>query len=90
MGKKIALLGDPSSHGGTLITTGQDGKVIANNISICVSGCTHSCSVPGHGITLVVPITVKSFINNLLIITEGAVAGCGAIITPPDRKIYIE
>jgi len=25
-----------------------------------------------------------------LIVTYGATAGCGAVITPPDRKVYVE
>ena len=87
---KIALLGDPSSHGGTLTSTNQDGTVDVATIPICVSGCNHSCPIIGHGTTTVTAITTKTLINGKLVITTGAVAGCGAVINPPDRQINVE
>jgi len=89
--KKIALLGDPSDHGGTLITTNQENdKFKVNGIPVCVEGCLHSCPIQGHGVTAVSARTIKSYCNGKLIITYEAVAGCGAVITPPDRKVYVE
>lgn len=90
MGKIVAVLGDPSSHGGTLITTNQDGRYKLAGMPVCVHGCLHSCPIPGHGVTAVSAVTTHSYVNGKLIITYGAVAGCGAIITPPDRKHYCE
>lgn len=90
MGKKIALLGDLSDHGGTLISTNQDDRASTTNIAVCVDGCSHSCPIPLHGITPVTAVTTKSYINGKLIITEGATAGCEAVITPSDRRTYIE
>jgi uncharacterized Zn-binding protein involved in type VI secretion len=90
MAKKIAVLGDPSDHGGVLISTNQDGMKHCTGIDVCVDGCLHSCPIPGHGVTAVSAITVYTFINGKLVITTGAVAGCGAIIIPPDRGRYIE
>jgi uncharacterized Zn-binding protein involved in type VI secretion len=90
VGKKIACLGDSSNHGGTLISTNQDGRLTVKDIQVCVNGCSHSCPIPGHGVTSVTAVAVKSFDNNQLIITEGAQAGCGAVITPPDRQVYVE
>jgi uncharacterized Zn-binding protein involved in type VI secretion len=90
MGKLIAVLGDLSSHGGTLITTNQDNTVKVKGINVCVEGCLHSCPLPGHGITPVVAVTTASFVNGKLIITQGAVAGCGAIITPLNRDVEVE
>lgn len=90
MSKKIALLGDGSSHGGTLISTNQDGTFKVAGVGVCLSGCLHSCPVLFHGTTAVSAVTTKTYHNGKLIVTEGAVAGCGAIISPPDRKVYIE
>lgn len=86
--KRIACLGDSSDHGGTLITTNQDDKFDAGSLHVCADQCQHDC--PIHGVTLVTAITVKSYVNNKLIITEGAIAGCGAVIQPIDRKVYVE
>jgi uncharacterized Zn-binding protein involved in type VI secretion len=90
VGRKVAVLGDSSDHGGTLISTNQDGTVSLNDIVVCVNQCLHSCPITGHGVTSVTAIVTKSKINGKLIITYGATAGCGAIITPPDRKVYCE
>jgi len=90
MPKNIACLGDPSTHGGSLITTNQNNKFSTKNVQVCANGCLHACPITGHGTTPVTAITVKSFVDGKLIVTEGAVAGCGAIITPPDRKMYVE
>lgn len=90
MGKRIACLGDGSDHNGTLTTTNQDDKTVGKTLKICVEGCQHKCPVQGHGTTSVTAVTTKSYINNKLIITEGSVAGCGAVMTPPDRKVYVE
>lgn len=121
MSKEIAVLGDTSSHGGTIVTTNQDetlivtvGGGLAPPMSVggmfgsfmwgellgaggevvgllpAVEGALHSCPVPGHGITAISAVTYKSFHNGKKILTVFAVAGCGAIILPPDRRVYVE
>jgi len=85
--RKVACLGDSSSHSGTIITTGQDGTVMAGGSIIAVAGALHDCPRDGHGTTIITPIIKKTFINGKLVITEGAVAGCGAKIAPPNRNV---
>lgn len=55
-----------------------------------VDGAQHSCPIFGHGVTPITAITTKTYHNGKLILTEGAIAGCGAVLTPPDRKVYAE
>ena len=88
--KNIALLGDPSSHGGIIITSNQDGTLDVGGTAVAVHGASHSCPIPGHGITSISAITTKSYHNSKLILTRNAVAGCGAKILSPDRKVYVE
>jgi len=88
--KKIACLGDPASHPGVINTSGQTGMNKAGGVVIAVQGATFACLTPGHGTTPIAPITTKSRIESKLIITEGAVAGCGAVIAPPPRKVLVE
>lgn len=90
MAKKVAAVGDSSSHGGTIITSGQDGALTINGEVIAVQGALHSCPIEDHGVTAITPVAVITFKNGKLIITEGAVAGCGAVIQPTDRKMYVE
>lgn len=89
-GGNISLLGDSSSHGGTIISSGQDGTCKVGGIEVAVTGALHRCGIVPHGVTPVTAITVKSFHNGKLLLTHGAVAGCGATIISPDRKVYVE
>lgn len=90
MSKKIALLGDTSNHGGIITTHNQDGTYLVNGIAVAVNGALHSCPIEDHGITSITAITVKSYCNSKLILTQEAVAGCGAKLTPIDRNVYVE
>ena len=90
MPRLVAVLGDHSDHNGTLITTNQDGRYKLKGIVVCANKCLHSCPIPGHGVTEVTAVAVKSYVNKKLIITWDAVAGCGALMRPPDRGHYVE
>lgn len=90
MGKRVAIIGDTSDHGGTITNSNQDGTVKYAGIDICVEGCQHDCPIIGHGTTDVLAITTKSYINGKLIITEDAVAGCGAKIIASSGTLEIE
>lgn len=86
----VACVGDESDHGGYISTSNQDGTVSAGGDVIAVNGAMHVCPITGHGTTAITAITTKSYINGKLILTYQAVAGCGAKIYPPDRKVYVE
>jgi uncharacterized Zn-binding protein involved in type VI secretion len=86
--KKIALLGDTSSHGGTITDTNQDGTFTVGGIPVAVEGATLNC--PVHGAVPIIAVTVKSYQNGKLIATENAIAGCGALIQPLDRGVTVE
>ena len=88
--KKIACLGDASDHGGSVITTNADGTLKAGGAAVAVNGADHTCPIGGHGVTPITAITTKTYHNGKLILTEGAVAGCGAVLTPADRKVFVE
>lgn len=74
--KQIVRLGDPSDHGGKMITATARFK--CNSIVVCVDGDIHTC--PVHGQTSVTGTgSFKS--NEKRIIKVGDQAGCGAVIT---------
>lgn len=79
---KASCVGDLSSHGGVIITSGTDGKGMLRGLDMVAAGALHACPVEGHGITPIVPITSKTYYNGKLLVTAGAIAGCGAIILP--------
>lgn len=88
MGKLIAVVGDASDHGGTIITSNQDGSLTVNGIEVAVEGAQHDC--PIHGTTSVSAVTIKTYHNGKLILTDGAIAECGAIIAPVNRNVFVE
>jgi len=90
MAKKIACIGDSSNHGGVITTSNQDGSFLVAGLEVAVEGALHACPVHDHGVTAIVAVATKSLCNGKLIITENAVAGCGAVIQPSDRGVYIE
>lgn len=90
IGRRIALLGDLSSHGGTIVTHNQDGTLKVGGIEVAVEGAQHQCPISEHGTTPISAVTTRSYHNGKLILTWGAVAGCGAVIIPPDRNVYVE
>lgn len=91
MSKKIACVGDVSSHGGYISTSGQDGKLTTNGEVVAVKGAMHVCPLEGHGTTAInnTNTSTTSYDGNLIVV-EGATAGCGAAIQPTDRGIFIE
>lgn len=86
---KIACLGDSATHDGSIVSSGSDGSFKVGGDIVAVDGAVFDCDDDGPGQSIT-PITIKSFHNGKLIITEGAVADCGAIISPPDRGVNVE
>lgn len=83
-------LNDKSDHGGTVITSNQDGTVKGEGKVIAVEGALHSCPMPGHGITPITAITRKTKINGRLVLTTGAKSGCNAIINGSISSVQVE
>lgn len=90
MSEKIACVGDTSNHGGIVTNSNQDGTLLAGGDAVAVEGAQHGCPIIGHGVTPITAITTKSYHNGKLILTENAVAGCGAKITPENRNVFVE
>ena len=84
MADQVARLGDPSSHGGYILSVSTQhsysgGKLIAR------VGDLHSCPIKGHGVTPIIatPATTK-IVEGKQVACVGSVTGCGAIITAGD------
>jgi uncharacterized Zn-binding protein involved in type VI secretion len=86
--RRVACVGDGATHPGQIITSGQDGSVFAGGAIIAVNGALFQCNIEDHGITPITPIIKKTYINGKLIVTEGAVSSCGAIMKPISRGVY--
>lgn len=86
---KIACVGDVSNHGGVITTSNQDGRFLVANIEVAVHGALHSCPIEGHGITPITSVINRVYYNGKLVLTEKAIAGCGATIMPVNRRAFI-
>jgi uncharacterized Zn-binding protein involved in type VI secretion len=84
----ISRLNDTSDHGGYIISASPDVKV--NGVGVAREGDLHSCPLRGHGVTAISAITTKTRVNGRLVITVGALAGCGATITSGSPNTDIE
>jgi uncharacterized Zn-binding protein involved in type VI secretion len=88
--RQIVVVGDKSSHGGMVISSNQDGTLKAVGIEVAVDGALHSCPIFEHGITPISSVIIKTYQNSRLLLTRGAIAGCGALLDPPSRNVYVE
>jgi len=89
MSRKVALLGDSSNHGGSIITSNQDGTVKAEGKEIPVEGAMFSCPIEEHGVTAITSnLDDDWFINGKKVVLEGSVAGCGAVIISSAVKTF--
>jgi uncharacterized Zn-binding protein involved in type VI secretion len=75
----IARLGDPSDHGGTIISsaakTTVEGKLVAR------VGDSHDCPIPGHGVTAILTGSSTYICEGAVTAVVGSVCGCGAAIS---------
>ena len=73
-----ARLGDPSSHGGVIITAAA--RTLVNGLPVARMGDLHACPMPGHGITPIVVGSATSLTEGCPNARLGDIAACGAVI----------
>ena len=74
--KKVARIGDPGTHGGTLVNPSVNTTIAGSKVA--VQGDMYNC--PTHGMQSVTATGLLR-INGKKVIREGDLAGCGASIT---------
>ena len=101
-GKLIVCIGDLSNHGGEVIRHNQDETLTAADELVAVEDAQHlllqhRCPIKDHGtfdgtgwVSSITAVTIKTFHNGKLILTELAFAGCGARMAPPNRRVFVE
>jgi len=78
MAAPIIRLGDPSDHGGRMVSATGNPPATIDGISVCVDGDMHACPIQYHGTTPVTSISTLTTINGRRVLIQGSVAGCGA------------
>lgn len=77
MDKRLAVLGDRSDHGGSIISTPS--TVRTGGGMLAVEGAMHACPIRGHGVTPVFGEGTAANHGKRLVRT-GCHTGCGATI----------
>lgn len=75
--KRLAVLGDRSDHGGSIISTPSTVRTGGGRLAI--EGAMHACPIKGHGVT---PVSGEGTAMNMgrRLIRTGCKAACGASI----------
>ena len=84
MTRPVARLGDPSSHGGTIIGPCSP-TVTVDGLRVARTGDMHQCPITGHGTTALTG-TSPAKVDGSNIVCVGDTAGCGASITTGSPK----
>ncbi|PTU63422.1 MULTISPECIES: PAAR domain-containing protein [unclassified Chromobacterium] len=74
---KIIRLGDPTSHGGSVISA--SGPVVYGKAAARV-GDQVSCPQPGHGVSSILPGPTRMSAHGSAFALEGFQAGCGCTL----------
>jgi uncharacterized Zn-binding protein involved in type VI secretion len=86
---KVVRLGDPSNHGGVVISSCS--RTRAEGILISRLGDLHSCPIPGHGVTPIVSgVCGRTYTEGKLTAHDGCVAACGAVISATVSRTHFE
>lgn len=84
---KIACVGDTSTHGGSITTSGGNSGYKVNGSTVALNGAILNC--PDHGNQSLSAITTTAIVNGKLVLSHGAIAPCGATVISPERGVHV-
>lgn len=73
----VIRLGDPTSHGGKVISAAANDYLVDGIPVVCVDDLC-SCPIPGHGVTKVMEGDADYIVEGKPVARAGHKAGCGA------------
>ena len=76
--KKVIRLGDPTSHGGAVMTAAQN--LTALGIAVARKGDKCTCPIAGHGVCTIVEGDPDWTIDGMPVALEGHQTSCGATL----------
>jgi uncharacterized Zn-binding protein involved in type VI secretion len=77
MGKRVIRLGDPTDHGGTVVSTAAP-QFTVGGTPIALVGDLVACPRPGHGVCAIVEGDLRHTVNGRAVAYEGHKTACGA------------
>lgn len=87
--KPVARLGDLSSHGGVIISSGTKLRDSADGKLVARKGDLHSCPIPRHGITPIVTASSKVRSQGKAVAAITSACGCGALIYTGSLQTFV-
>jgi uncharacterized Zn-binding protein involved in type VI secretion len=78
----VAVVGDSSTHGGTVIGGDPTFTILGKPVAV-IGMSVHSCPVDKHGTTSIIPgssLLNRPTINGKPVVLDGDLTGCGARI----------
>ena len=82
----IARLGDPGSHGGSIITAAS--RTLAEGVPIARVGDIYGCAI--HGANPIMLGASRTYAEGPLIAFNGSVCACGASIIATATRTFVE
>lgn len=83
--KNVIRLGDPTSHGGAVVSV-RAAQVTFDGVAIACVGDKCSCPLPGHGLCSIIEGDSAHTIDGVLIAYEGHKTSCGASLMASTTK----
>ncbi|MFT3849480.1 MAG: PAAR domain-containing protein [Propionivibrio sp.] len=74
--KRVVRLGDPTSHGGAVVSASSD--VVINGKPVARLGDSVTCPIPGHGVATIVEGDAEWTDHGRPIALQGHQTSCGA------------
>jgi uncharacterized Zn-binding protein involved in type VI secretion len=76
--KHVIRLGDPTSHGGSVVSAGGDFNVMGKQVARLGDKCT--CPIKGHGNCVIAEGDPNWLIDGIPVALEGHKTSCGAAL----------
>ncbi|WP_294613268.1 PAAR domain-containing protein [uncultured Gilliamella sp.] len=88
MGRNVVRLGDPTTHGGNVISTSStttvEGKLVA------LIGDLVSCPKKGHGVNKIIEASQTCFSDNKAVVIDQCLCECGCQVISTINKAEME
>lgn len=76
--RNVIRLGDPTTHGGKVISASPASK--AMGVAIARKGDLCACPLPGHGVCIIAEGDANVLIDGVPVAFAGHKAACGAVL----------
>jgi uncharacterized Zn-binding protein involved in type VI secretion len=85
MSRTLIVLGDKTSHGGTVIEASGESSI--NNVRIARVGDKVACPIRGHGVCPIVTGDPTMMMDGKPVARQGDLTACGAQLIPSQALI---